>query len=169
MRKYVNFRNTGILLFFLLNAFVILFPNLHLQYGLKDVTGEEFYSYASEYLRLTGQRQNWRIFSPPPQYETHVLLRGYAENFSVDYTPEYQTSRTRINHEPHRKSHVNLIGEKNSAFRNRYLKYWCKKLNAEHSMNFTNATVYYYRKNISGPGSIDITESYYVNEWSVKC
>ena len=175
MSRYVNLKNTVILLFiaYYLSSVIGLQlydefrDKLELKKSLRESVDGVFDSVRYP-LKAGGIYRRWGYFSSPPKSELHVLIRGDTSVNSVYYAPEFQTLSFKRIHEKSRKFHARINGGY-SDIRNTYLKSFCKKFEKEHGRKFNNITFLSYRKQIPKLTSVEPTEKKQLKKYVVKC
>ena len=175
MSKYVNLKNTVILLFiaYYLSSVISLqlYDEFHDKLGLKKSLKEsvdDVFDFVRYPLKVGGIYRMWGYFSSPPKSELHVLIRGDSAGDSVYYSPEFQTLSFKRIHEKSRKFH-SRINRGYSDIRNTYLKSFCNRFENEYGREFNNITFRSYKKQIPKLTSVDPTEKKQLKEYVVKC
>ena len=148
MNRYVTKKNTLLLIFILLHMSIIMYWGFYWNNGWENNEDQTVFNIVRYYVQPLGLWQNWNVFAPPPQTEVHILIQGNASGFLANYTPAYQTTPTKINHEYIRKWHENMLNERFSEFRTLYLEYWCGQFKKAYQKDFSDVTPYVYHQPI---------------------
>ena len=167
--RYVNTKNTLILIFILFHISAVLYWNLYWNLDWDKNENQDVYNAVRYYIQPLGLWQSWNVFAPPPEVESHILIQGAADGFLANFTPDYQTTPTRINHEKERKWHENMLDAEFSNFRTVYLEYWCRQFELRYDKDFTEATLHLFHVDIPKIDSSDRQEQRFVNKWSIEC
>jgi len=166
---YVTRKNTILLIFILFHVSAILYWGFYWELDWKYNEDQTVFNAVRYYVQPLGLWQNWNVFAPPPQVEPHILIQGKADGFLANYTPPYQATPTRLNHEKMRKWHENMLNDDFSNFRTIYLEYWCKQFERQYDKDFTESTLFLYNKRIPNLDSNEQTSMYFVRKWLVEC
>ena len=152
-KDYINKKNTLILLFIIFHIVAIVYWNFYWNLSWDDNEDQRVYNFFRPYVQPFGLWQQWNIFAPPPNVEMHIIIYAKANGtFVANYTPNYQTTPTKINHERIRKWHESIIKDDYAGFMVPYLKFWCKRFEKQHNKKFDQVALYTYSRKISELG-----------------
>jgi len=145
---YFTRKNTLLLIYIILHVLIVIYWGFY--WNLDWNTGEDqtVFNVVRYYMQPLGLWQNWNVFAPPPQIETHILIQGVSNGFLANYTPSYQTNPTKIHEEDMRKWHENIVQNRFSAYRTTYLEYRCREFEKQYDSDFSEVTLYIYHRPI---------------------
>ena len=170
MSEYVNVKNTTILVL-TLSYFSVLaylaYVDFYSSINYDSAAENKAFNSIKHSLKPLGLYSSWHYFRSPLTTQPYMVIRFSGENFSVEYVPEFQTGSIQIRTKHERKWYENIIRPDLEGVRNNHLKYLCSKFENETQRNFTEVTLYLYRKSIRGVNyEPEFRED---NKWSTEC
>ena len=73
--KFINFKNTLLLLFIIFHISAVIYWNLYWTNDWDKNEDQAIFNTIRYYIHPFGLWQNWDVVAPPPQVESHILIR----------------------------------------------------------------------------------------------